>query len=69
MKGEVLPVTKVQNYPSLAQGSNSDVLARTPPIFVRAWRVMCLISFHVYGQSILDDTQQDICAEDEKFNE
>ena len=59
-KGEVLPVTKVQNSPPMLPHGRHRVIEC-------AWRgiVSYLVSC-VVGQSRLDDTQQDICTEGEQ---
>lgn len=47
----------------------SDTFTRTPLRNQRAWRGMCLTSFHVYELSRLDGTLQDICTEVEFYYE
>ena len=47
----------------------SDTFTRTPLGNQRAWRGMCLTSFHVYELSRLDGTLQDICTEVEFYYE
>lgn len=56
----MLPVTQVQNCPlMLRHGRRRET--------ERAWRAMYLTPFHVWEQSILDDTLQDICTEANNF--